>query len=679
MSTRLNQFVCGAAVLLGAISVSHAQFSSPAPAPLSSPIAAVPAAPATDLPVKTVTGAPAPGTPSTGATDRSSMMLVQASTATVPAASPAGGATGVTTGTAPAMEMDPTIESGGVGVREFQGDDAGQVLRLLARQAKINMVVSDQIPPASTVTMRLEDVTALQAIEIIARSKGLFITKIDNVYYVKTAAEREQEPTESGSYQFSYAQVAKPESLSVKASGVASTGGGAGGGASGGGDRSLASSSTTPNAELLALIKSQLRSGVEPQFDLRTNTVFFREAVSNMANFKQFLVQIDRPTKQVMIEARLVEVTANPRQAYGINWAGVTGGKTLSVGGSGFQQTTTQPHQDVVRTITGQAPDGPPVQSFVNGVPVNGTLTQSTLPRLDGNGLPVTSTTTTRGSATGGLRDFLFDAAGAVAGQFAILSVPQMSVTLSALNEDSDAEFLANPKIVTADNLPAKIEIVRAQPVPAVSFNEQTAQSVFNGFSDKVFGNTLLVRPSVNKDDFITLSVKPEISSKVGDQPFTFQGATVVSPIIDTRSLESNVLIKSGDTLAIGGLIQDEVRKSRTKVPVMGDIPVLGYLFQSKATERVKRNLLVFVTPTILDQRYGTGLEDQVGGLHHSGEEYADPNGWRNNAKGAVRLVPTSNRQRAADYPKPGIPPAPVRTGSSSKVRFMTDAKERDF
>ncbi len=107
--------------------------------------------------------------------------------------------------------------------------------------------------------------------------------------------------------------------------------------------------------------------------------------------------------------------------------------------------------------------------------------------------------------------------------------------------------------------------------------------------------------------------------------------------------------------MAIGGLIQDEVRKSRTKVPVMGDVPVLGYLFQSRMNERVKRNLLVFVTPTILDPHYGTGLEDQVSGLHHTGEEYADPNGWRNNAKGAVRLTPTSNRQVTADYPKPGV------------------------
>ena len=256
--------------------------------------------------------------------------------------------------------------------------------------------------------------------------------------------------------------------------------------------------------------------------------------------------------------------------------------------------------------------------------------------------------------------------------QFAILTVPQCPL-LRALNEDSDPEFLANPRIVTADNQEAKIEITRNQPVPQLNYNEQTATAVFGGFEDKIFGNTLVVRPSVNKDDFITLSVKPTISNKVGDSNFIFAGAQVSSPIIDTRTLNSNVLIRSGDTLAIGGLLQDEVNKARNKVPIMGDIPVLGYLFQEHLNARTKRNLLIFVTPTILEQRYGTGLEDQASGLHHSGDEFADPNGWRNNAKGAVRLIPTSNRQVVSDYPAPGIAPAPA------KMRFMSTAKDRDY
>jgi type II secretory pathway component GspD/PulD (secretin) len=180
---------------------------------------------------------------------------------------------------------------------------------------------------------------------------------------------------------------------------------------------------------------------------------------------------------------------------------------------------------------------------------------------------------------------------------------------------------------------------------------------VFGGFQDKEFGNTLKVTPIINKDKYVSLKVQPEISNKVGDANFTFEGAVVSSPIIDKRTFDSNVLIRSGDTLAIGGLLQDEGSRGRTKVPIAGDIPLFGYLFQEKTAARTKRNLMVFVTPTIIKHGYGTGLESQVNGLAHSGEEYADPNGWRNNARGAVRLKPTSNRAIAADYPMPGLPP----------------------
>ena len=236
----------------------------------------------------------------------------------------------------------------------------------------------------------------------------------------------------------------------------------------------------------------------------------------------------------------------------------------------------------------------------------------------------------------------------ALGSQFAILSIPSMSATLRLMNEDADAEFLAHPRVVTANNMKATIKITREQPVPQLNFNEQTAQAVFSGFQNKEFGNTLIVTPlSINKDDFVTMAVQPEISNKVADATFTFGGATVASPIIDTRTLDSSVLIKSGDTLAIGGLLQDEVTKTRTKVPILGDIPILGYAFQERLNSRVKRNLLVFVTPTIINQGYGTGLEDQVSGLNNSGEEYADPNGWRNNARGAARLVPTSRSARS--------------------------------
>jgi type IV pilus secretin PilQ/predicted competence protein len=579
MPNRLQIFLCAGAVCFIARAAVIAQTNAPAPAPNSSPTAST--APVAE----TKTKPPLPTGPSTKSDN---LLLVQATSN--PAASPAPTtSTTTTTTTAPGpVEPDSVTDNGGVGVREFQGDDVGAVLRLLARQAKINMVVSEAV--AGTVTMRLEDVTALQAVSIIVKAKGLVMDKVDNVYYVKTAAERTSEPTESDSYQFSYARA----------------------------------------KDVAPLVAGQLSSKDAPQVDERTNTLFYRETRPNMENIRKLLVQIDKPTKQVMIEARLVEVTANPKQNFGINWAGTFSSKTVTYGPN----------------------DGSSNFVFPN-------------------------------ANTHGSNNLFGNFGNLIAGQYAILSVPQLSATLDLINQDSDAEFLANPRVVTADNQQAKIEIIRSQPIPQLNFNEQTATAVFGGFQDKKYGNTLVVRPSVNKDSFITLAVKPEISNKVDDAVFEFSGARVTSPIIDTRSLDSNVLIKSGDTLAIGGLLQDEVRKTRTKVPGLGDVPLVGYLFSSRSNERVKRNLLVFVTPTIIDQHYGTGLEDQVNGLRHTGEEYADPNGWRNNAKGAIRLVPTSNRHVAADYPKPGTPPAPARTESETtttkSIDFKTSANERGF
>ena len=508
---------------------------------------------------------------------------------------------------------------------DFQGDEIGIVLRSLARQAKMNIVISDKVAaPGSNVTMRIEDKTPKEAIDTIVTAKGLIMDEQKGVYFIKTGEEKAAEPTESGSYTFSYAKAEKAK----------------------------------------VLLDSELTSKPsQSQFDERTNTIYYREHRSNLAKIQLFLESIDRPTKQVMIEARLVEVTANPRQSYGINWAGVVGSsgapQTIKYGGSTIATQTVTNAQQVTNTV-------------VNGVP-----SQTITPIYNAAGFPVQGTQIgtlpTVNTVNGKLdaQDFLLHgtngAAGAigdaVGSQLAILSIPAMSLTMRLLNEDADAEFLAHPRVVTSNNLKATIKITRAQPVPQLNFNEQTAQAVFSGFQDKEFGNTLEVTPSINKDGYISMAVKPEISNKVADATFAFGGATVTSPVIDKRTLDSNVLIHSGDTLAIGGLLQDEQTKGRTKIPVLGDIPILGYLFQEKLTQRNKRNLLIFVTPTIIEQGYGTGLEDQVSGLNHSGEEYADPNGWRNNAKGAHRLVPTSNRQLVADYPKPGTAPAPKKAG----------------
>ena len=561
----------------------YAQAAPPAP-PASPGVPASPAGPTTDA-----AATPAPLDPNAPAPIAPPPVLNGQPAAPAAPGAPTVPPPPATDVAAPGANANPNAQR----AREFQGDDVGQVLRLLARQAKINLIVSPQV--VGTINMRLEDVTALQTIQIICQAQNYELTQTNGVYYVKTAAERAAEATQSDFYTFSYARA----------------------------------------AQVVPLLTSQLRSkSAAPQVDERTNTVFYQEAKSNVSTIREFLARVDKPTRQVMIEARLVEVTANPVQSYGINWAGVVGSsaspQTFRYGGSTLATSTI--------TNTTNAATGA----------VTSVVSPSALPIVNTTNGVLTPTDFLRNGTTNNF----FSNFGS---QLAILDIPSFSATVRFLNEDADAEFLANPRIVTADNLEATIKIVRNQPVPQLNFNEQTATAVFGGFQDKIYGNTLVVKPSINKDNFITLSVKPEISNHVGDETFNFAGAAVTSPIIDTRTLESNVLIKSGCTLAIGGLLQDQSSKATTKVPILGDIPLLGYLFQEHLNTRTKRNLLIFVTPTIVNQQYGTGLEDQVNGLKGStGNEVADINGWRNNAKGSIRLKKTPYKQLASEYPAPG-------------------------
>jgi type IV pilus assembly protein PilQ len=619
MLKKISLIVCSAAILTsGSVLAQQTGVQTGVPSASASPAlvpTTVPNPPEAGsvLPPPT-TGAPAPEAPAPIEPPVSNTAIPGMTPSPAEAAAPGDqtvqtGTDATASGTGVAVGAVPFGTGATPGLNEFQGDDVAQVLRLLARQAKISLVVSDKIndaQPPMKVTMRLENKTPLETIAIIVEDKGLILVQKDGVYYVKTKEEKEAEPTVPAFYTFSYANAEKT----------------------------------------LPLLAAQLESHAAPQFDPRTNTVFYREVGSNMDAIKLFLQTVDQPTKQVMIEARLLEVTANPAQSYGFNWGGVFGSsgtpQTFSYGGSTPGSSSinlqTNPLTGAVTPVT--VPSNPPSVVTSGGV-------------LNPQGFILNAQ-----SGIGGLlRTF--------GGQFAILGVPQMQLTMRFLNEDADAELLANPRIVTSDNQQATIKITRNQPVPQLNFNEQTAQAVFGGFADKDYGNTLTVTPSINKDDFVTLNVKPEISNKVADSVFNFQGATVSSPIIDTRDIESTVLIKSGDTLAIGGLLQDEITKTHSKVPVLGDIPGVGYAFQEHLNVRTKRNLLIFVTPTIIKQGYGTGLEDQVTGLHHSGEEYADPNGWRNNASGAFRLVPTSRRQLAADYPKPGEPSEPEHNAAA--------------
>lgn len=342
-------------------------------------------------------------------------------------------------------------------------------------------------------------------------------------------------------------------------------------------------------AEDMAKVLNDIKSTRgKVQVDTRSNTLVLSDTAPNLAKILPVVEALDAQTTQVMIEAKFVETQRNPKKDVGINWSGTLGSHPISIGGKGAA-----------------TPSG-------------------------GGGSSSTATTGpfTMGNAAGMVGSWLGSSA-------AVLDVGEMKVVLSYLNNDKDTELLANPRVVTTDNSKAKINITQQYPIPQFTFSEQTASFQLNGFQYKDIGITLAVTPRINRDNFVTLEVAPEVSDSSKSKTFASESATFDIPIVETRNVTTTVLIKSGNTLAMGGLMREDNTESYTKVPLMGDIPLFGPLFRSKSLEKIKRNLLIFLTPTVLksDVENPTGLEKYSNGL--PSEEVYTNDKWipKDNAK----------------------------------------------
>lgn len=186
--------------------------------------------------------------------------------------------------------------------------------------------------------------------------------------------------------------------------------------------------------------------------------------------------------------------------------------------------------------------------------------------------------------------------------KYATLSPDNIRLVLSALMEDSDAKLVSNPRISTVDNTAATIRAVKRWPVPRYTFNADTGSWEVQGFDYEPIGITLRVTPHINQDNFITLDVDPEVSSQVGTVIFGGgAGGTAEIPIIDSRSALTRVIVRSGETLVIGGLVKTEEVLKKSGVPLLKDIPVLGNIFKHTSKSTVNLDLMVFITPTIVE------------------------------------------------------------------------------
>jgi type II secretory pathway component GspD/PulD (secretin) len=185
-------------------------------------------------------------------------------------------------------------------------------------------------------------------------------------------------------------------------------------------------------------------------------------------------------------------------------------------------------------------------------------------------------------------------------GSIGFLNADGASAVLSFLNSSSDAQVISTPRLVTLDNETATISVTRAFPV----FNTTAGTQGSPGGSSVTYSNlgtTLLVTPRISANDTIRLRVTPVVSSFFGISTLTVGGVQNQADIFDTRTIDTQVLIPNANTLVMGGMVKDSPTDTSTKVPLLGDIPGLGHLFRSETKVADKDNLLIFITPTIVD------------------------------------------------------------------------------
>ena len=326
---------------------------------------------------------------------------------------------------------------------------------------------------------------------------------------------------------------------------------------------------------MTALVQS---SFAEPQRfrvmpDARTSQLVLVTTERELEAITNLIAQLDTPTKQVLIEARILEMAKNPRSVKGIDWSGTLEGQNVTFGNGRTTGTTTTTTPGA--TTTTVLPSGRTVTSQT-GSSVTTELTTAL-------GLGGMSMDTTRGFHP----------------STAFLNADGVRAVLSFLNTDNDTEVVATPRQVTLDNQTAVLSVTRAFPIfeitPGSAQTPPTAQVTYTNL-----GTILRVTPRIAAHSNINLKVVPEVSNIDSKDRQIINGDVNEANVYAIRKMETEVIIPSGNTLVMGGLVSDTVTKTYSKVPLLGDLPGIGLAFRRDTKSRNKANLLIFVTPTIV-------------------------------------------------------------------------------
>ncbi len=452
---------------------------------------------------------------------------------------------------------------------DFRDADIQNVFRILAHKSGINIVAGKEVQ--GLVTVRLVDVPWEKALDVILRTYGYGYHRDENIILVlpieKLAEQRKMiqemsdvEPLVTRIITLKY--IDADDAASVLTDQLSSRGkitvlrttgqkgwefgaskAGEGGGLSG----------------------KERVEGVETKS--RAKVLIVSDIASSIEKVEKILDKIDRKPKQILIETRLVEVNADKLKDVGLE---------AGTGSTGVSSTSPTP-------ITITKPNDPTNlarSSNAANLGVGGhNLSTQITPSLFG---PETTGLT---AANSGMQLLIRKLRGS-----------QFEVLYHALEEVAKANTLSAPRILTLDSQEAKILVGTQFPILESTTEEGVISQSLSYYQD--IGIQLNVVPQISHDDYINMIIHPAVSSFTTKVTIT-GGAEY--PIIDVREAETQVLMRSGETLVIGGLLKDAVRRQTIGMPVLGDIPLIGFLFQRRINDLEKIDLLIFITAQILD------------------------------------------------------------------------------
>ena len=424
----------------------------------------------------------------------------------------------------------------------FQNIEVRAVLQLLADFTGLNVVASDSVQ--GNITLRLKNVPWDQALDIILKTRGLGMRKTGNVVLIAPndeIVEREEKEMKAEQQKLQLAPVkTRYHQINyAKAKDIARM--------------------------LKAEKNSILTDRGSVTIDERTNTLMVLETAEKHEEIAALIAQLDVPVRQVMIESRIVVASDDFSKDIGVR--------------AGY--TKVQPHDVGSGQISGI--------STVTGSAVGGdTMTASAINNLaSGGGSPYPVTLPTLSN-----RYNVNLPAPPSAGRIALALLGSdylVDLELSALQTEGKGELLSNPRVITSNQTEALIEQGVDIPYQEASSSGATSTS----FKKAVL--SLKVTPQITPDD----RVKMDLEVKKDDVGGIYGGV----PSINTSSVTTQVLVDNGDTIVLGGIYEQNTAEGVSKVPLLGDIPILGHLFKSTTKSMSKGELLIFVTPRILSEK----------------------------------------------------------------------------